>query len=261
MQVLIINKDLDSERWHFQQAQCRRLGLSFERVPAVHFESLLPDRNDKFWLTWERHLMDAEKSAFCSHRNAWQKVLEVGANTLILEDDAVLSNHVSSFLRKFEDDNSFDHITLETRGRLKLVGKRIKSGICRLYLDRCGAAAYILSPEGASKLLDQYMNKAALADAAIALACNLKSYQAYPAMAFQLDQCDCHRISFPVKTVSSISPSAQKIKDLGVPNYNQRLKRLIHQVRIFWRNISRLRTAQRILVPIDRDHFNPTQTI
>ena len=177
MKALIINKDLNSERWRFQQAQCRSLALDFERVAAVLFENLSPDRNDDFWLTWERHLIDAEKSAFCSHRNAWRRVLENGANTLILEDDAVLSKNLSVFLRQFEDDNSFDHITLETRGRLKLIGKTINSGICRLYLDRCGAAAYILSPKGASKLLDQYMNETALADAAIALAHNLKSYR------------------------------------------------------------------------------------
>ena len=255
MRVYVINQAAQSERWLFQVDQLTRLGMLFERVEAVTTEELSPPTDDVYWHGWERMMSNPEKSAFCSHRRVWKKVAESGKPSLILEDDALLSKALPEFLRHLEGEKDFDHISLETRGRKKLLGKVLKSGRRRLLQDRTGAAAYVLSSSGAVKLLQRSSKHAALADATLCAAYELISYQAFPALAFQFDQCRHYAIQSPVRTVSGIRALGVKASGLHPPLFSQRINRIFSQLRMFGRVLCWLGRAEHTYVPIDSERF------
>ena len=127
--------------------------------------------------------------------------------TLIVEDDAVLADDVPELLRNLEHQSGLDHVTLEARGRAKLLGRhRIpvarKIALRRLYLDWAGAAAYVLWPAGAEKLLVRAGAGGATVDWLISTAFDLKSYQTDPACAVQLDMLNHYKLAKGIETVS-----------------------------------------------------------
>jgi len=116
---------------------------------------------------------------------------------LILEDDAVLARSIPDILKNLESITVIDHLTLEARGRRKLLGKShipIGHGVSghRLYLDKHGAAAYVLWPSGAQKLMKRTKRGAAPAEGMAQWAYTLASYQADPACAVQLDMAEAY---------------------------------------------------------------------
>ena len=78
------------------------------------------------------------------------------------------------------------------------------NSILRLYQDRSGAAAYLLWPTGAIKLLAEADNTAGLADAIICRAYNLHSFQIEPACAIQVDRCQAYGLVQPIKARSAV---------------------------------------------------------
>ena len=102
-------------------AQMKRLGLPFQRIEAVTPETLKTPLDAPEWAQWERPMKDAEKALLCSHRLAWQTVRTENTLCLILEDDAYLSQRVPEFLQALQHLDGINYITLETRGRKKLV--------------------------------------------------------------------------------------------------------------------------------------------
>src|SRR5690606_24072262 len=128
-----------------------------------------------------------------------------------------------------------DHVTLEVRGRRKLLGRverPLADGLrlVRLWQDRTGAAAYVLWPSGAAKLLARAEDRAALADAMICRAYDLSSWQVEPAGAIQLDRCARYGVPVPIGTRSTIDGDG---RPAGMPA--QRLRRIASQLRMGWR--------------------------
>ena len=165
------------------------LKLSHQRIDAVIPETLVPPPHDAYWKRWNRRLTLAERAIFASHRLAWETISEGIEPKLVIEDDACLSTEVPCFLDKAFNLSGIDRITLEFRGRKKLVSTSIDSRlpIRRLYQDRTGAAAYILWPRGARKLLARSALYPGLADSLLCEAYELMTFQADPALAVQLD--------------------------------------------------------------------------
>ncbi len=212
MRVLIINLDRSTERLALQQAQMAALGMKFSRFAAIDASTLTDEGSEAYWNRWERPMRRSERACFLSHRAVWQQVAAGTEPVLVLEDDAVLSDKVPALLAQLHHRHDMDHLTLETRGRRKLLRKKADTAlpIRRLYLDRSGAAAYVLWPKGAQKLLHRTRNKAAIADAAICATYHLRSFQADPALAVQLDFCQHYNLPMPVHTQSSISDHRKK---------------------------------------------------
>lgn len=205
MRTLIINLAAETARMAFQRAQMDALGLDWERLEAVTPETLDPPAEDPRWQRWHRPMMPAEIAILSSHVMAWERVIDAGVPCLILEDDAMLAVEVPALLRRLESERGLDHVTLETRSRKKLMGRRHPGlPVRRLYQDRTGAAAYALWPSGARKLRSRAARRPALADAVICAAYEMRSWQADPALAIQLDQCSAYGMEPPIATRSSV---------------------------------------------------------
>lgn len=255
MDVLVINLARSADRLAFQHRQLAALGLGFRRLEAVTAEAAGGLRPERYWQGWERPLRPAERACLLSHVAAWERIAASGRPALVLEDDAVLSRRVPALLSALEAAAGLDHVTLEARGRRKLLGhatRPLTAGLrlVRLWQDRTGAAAYVLWPSGAAKLLARAGRGAALADAMICRAYELSSWQVEPACAIQLDRCACYGVPAPIGTRSTIDGDG---RPAGLPA--QRLRRVVSQLRMGWRRLSRLGRATRREVALDPANF------
>ena len=241
MQVLIINLAAATTRMMFQDAQMAALGLEWERMDAVTPETLPVPADDLRWQRWERPMKAIEIAVFASHCMAWKRIAAAEVPHLIIEDDALLATETSAFLQQIEHEEGLDHITLEVRSRKKLVGRRHRNlPMRRLYQDRTGAAAYVLWPSGAGKLLSRAANRPGLADAVICAAYELNSWQADPGLAIQLDQCAAYGVVQPIPTESSTGRDSPP-RGRGV----YRARRIAAQLRMGLRHLSKLAVSKR----------------
>ena len=240
MRCIVINLATAKQRMAFMSSQLEALSIPFQRIEAVT-PSDLPDPKYKLnWNSWERPLKNTEKACFLSHLAAWEQVATDDHCALILEDDALLSHQTKTVFQHLATTGAFDRVTLEVRKRKKVVAKqKISSGpshsLLRLYQDRSGAAAYILSPSGARKLVERSRKQTALADAMICKSYELKSFQIEPACAVQLDRASLYGIQSDFQTVSQIDIAQLGPKDKGGLHF--RARRVTAQLRMAIRKL------------------------
>ena len=226
--ALVINLDSAKERLSFQQKQLGQLEIDYQRWQANSVDSLTDDEYEKWANDWQRKLRRTEVACFLSHYRAWQYIANSGQSFLVLEDDALLSQDLPNTLLEISanQDIKYDHITFETRGRKKLISKKgtyLNDDIVlhELFLDKTGAAAYLLTPKGARIIIEQVRKHGAgLADALLCHTKLLKSMQSVPALAIQMDmanhygmpklQCESIAIS-NISTPSNIKPLSNSI--------------------------------------------------
>lgn len=211
MRTLVINLDCETARLAFQVAQAARFGLDLERLAAFTPETLDPPSGSPFWTRWQRPLREVEKAVLLSHREAWRRIAAGAEPVLVLEDDAWLMPGAADLLAAAVGLDGVEYLTMETRGRRKLLGQTHPDlpSIRRLWLDRSGAAAYVLWPRGAKRLLRRAEKVAGLADAVLVEAHGLRRWQADPALAIQLDIAKRHGLMPPLEARSSISSIAR----------------------------------------------------
>lgn len=225
MRALVLNLDRETGRMAFQRRQLDRLGIDFDRMTATTPDRLDPPPDAPYWQGWQRPLRPAEMAAMASHLACWQRIAAGTAPMLVLEDDALLMPGTRGFLDRIAGLDGIDHVSLETRGRRKLVARRPHPAapIRRLWQDRSGAAAYVLWPAGAALLAGRARRAPGLADALIAGTSGLASWQADPALAVQIDQCARYGLAPPIPVESAIlarprptgrSP-AQRVRRIG----------------------------------------------
>jgi glycosyl transferase, family 25 len=252
VRALVINLAAATARMAFQRQQLQSMHISYDRLEAVTGQALPYPAEHPCWQLWERPMRVTEMAAYASHRNAWQIVLDGSEPILVLEDDALLMPGAPKFLDQIAGLAGLDHVTIECRGRRKLLAREPhpQAPMRRLWQDRSGAAAYVLWPSGAKKLLARAPG---LADAVICAAYELNSYQADPALAIQADQCETHGIAPPISAVSSIL--AEKRPPLSdLPLWTQaryRFRRVKAQARMGIRQIARFRGSQSVMVRLD----------
>lgn len=258
MDCLVINLHSAHERMTFMSKQLQKLGISFHRLTATT-PSTLGEQEIAFnWDSWERPLKDTEKACFLSHFKAWEYAAKNNGYTLILEDDALLSRHTLRVLKAIEAQNDVEHLTLEVRGRKKIVGKSTQAvgaghRIIRLYQDRSGSAAYVLSASGARKLLERAKTKIALADALICTSYDLKSFQVEPACAVQLDRASHYGITSTLQTASQIDGGKSGSKNLSGVAF--RARRIGAQFQMAFRILSCLGVAERREIELRHQDF------
>lgn len=248
MKAFFINLEREETRRAFQIAQAARLGLDLHRIPAVTRGDVTPPPEAEYWQRWQRPLRPAEMATLLSHRAAWQRVADAGEPCLILEDDAWLMPSSAAFLAEAAPLHGIDHLSLETRNRFKILGKPHPAhpGLRRLFLDRTGAAAYVLWPDGARKLLARSAAIPGLADAVLMETPGLQSWQADPAQAIQIDMAAAYGRAAPIPVASSISDTARP--DRGPLPF--RLRRMRENLRLSLRMLYLLAGAERRKVAI-----------
>ena len=251
----VINLDSRPDRLRVQLRQLGSLGIPWERVAAATPETVSPPPEASYWRRWERPLRDVEKAALASHREIWERIAAGRAPHLVLEDDALLLGGAAALLASLEGLDGIDHVSLETRGRKKRLGPHHSDApIRRLWQDRSGAAAYVLWPRGAERLLARSAAGAGLADATICAAYELCSWQAWPAEAIQFDQCARWGLAAPVPVTSAISSvDRPRLSDLPPAEARAfRLRRVGAQARMAARAMAHPFSA-RVEVPPDLD--------
>lgn len=263
MQIFVINLPGSPERRAFQEKQFRNLRLEATFINAVTPNHLTEDAYLSMAHGWERPLRQTELACFLSHHKAWKAILKSGEPALILEDDALLSHQLPMILQALVAAEPYDLIQLEVRSRKKVVSRHTHPlaghfHLLDLYQDRTGAAAYVLWPSGAQKLLEKAQTTpAALADAFISSTYTLRSAQMEPAVAVQLDQCEHYQIIPPMQTQSQIDAEARPGKDYysPTPSYRFRLRRIASQLRMGLRQLSVLFIARRRDIALEPTDF------
>ena len=230
MQALVINMKESQNRWDFMVEQLKFLGINYSRLEAFDLARLNQKLLDRYQQSWERPLRKAEVGCFLSHMSAWRKVAKENKPYLILEDDVILRNDTGKILSNFNQTYDYGLINLETTQRLKLIGNSkvrldYKYSLRRLFHNKTGAAAYIIWPSLANKLLSKYSNhKAALADAALYTNFfKFKQFQLTPAVAIQMQHADAFNLTPPFEIKSTISVDEIN-KKFGLKFLKRRIK-------------------------------------
>lgn len=262
MKILIINLDSETHRMDFQQAQMKVLGLVYQRLRATRKADLPADQLDYLTNQWERPMRVSEVACLFSHAAAWQIIANGTEPVLVLEDDALLSSRTPEILKALKTLEGLDHVTLEVRGRKKILAKKARAltdeaNLVHLYKDRSGAGAYVLWPNGAQILLDNSAKKPGLSDAVIARSYQLSSWQVEPAPAMQLDQCDKFNLDSPIETTSAIGSSAtHKPRPNGsIATLKFKIRRILSQIRMGLRQLRSSRVANRRYVAVEIRDF------
>lgn len=191
LDVIVINRQSDLDRLAFMTSQLDSLGIRFYRLDAFTPETLPDDLPRGYWKRGPRPMTPRERACLQSHKTAWEWIANSGP-ALVLEDDVILARQVRDILRDLSTTAEIEHLSLEVRAARKTVARKsipIAHGVAahRLFFDKTGSAAYILWPSGAKKLLADANRAPAVTDAILCHARGLRSYQASPALAMQLD--------------------------------------------------------------------------
>lgn len=210
LECYIINIKSAKDRMDFMAKQMNNLALKFHRINAITDKDPIFKNSEKYWNTWERPLKNTEKACLLSHILAWKEIVRNNQPALILEDDAYLSIDTNLVLQHASKLQGIDLLSLEVRFRKKLLSKKRKKllsgySLSRLYQNGSGAAAYILWPAGAEKLILRSSKQVALTDALISNFRKLNTFQIEPACALQLDCLHLHGIYSPIEHHSIIN--------------------------------------------------------
>ena len=264
MKTYILNLPSALERRKFQTQQALRLGLEAQFIDA----QTPADIPDAFFqahaFSWERPIKITEVACFMSHHQVWQQIADSHEPALVLEDDAILAHNTPNLLKHLEMLNGLDHVSLETRQRQKLLGRRSKAmpglnaRLHPLLQDRTGAAAYVLWPSGARILLAKFAQHGmGLADAFISSTYPLKSWQTVPAFAIQADMAVAYGVSCPIAPHSLIA--REKVPSPptrgGLHDLQLKWRRLRGQLRLAARYLGCFWRARRQFVGIDIQQF------
>jgi len=260
--ALLINMPNAVERRAFQERQLMALAIPFRLFPATTVADVPGPEMERLRASWARPLRPAEVACTLSHRRAWAEVVASGRPRLILEDDVILSHSVGILLRALLPRSDLDYVTLETYALPKLLSAHSEPvagtpfRLSRLYRDRGGAAAYLLWPKAAARLLAATERQTPLADAAIDLAAGFRHHQIEPAAAVQ-----AMFLGMAEPAFQGISPS--HISASPVPDYSGPLawlrhkgRRLAISLRLFLRQSAAL-GAERRRVPHPSDLYRP----
>lgn len=255
--ILIISLSGSHPRKSFQEKQATRLNLSIEFLDATTPETLDSKILADFTTAWARPLRPTEVALTHSHLSAWKRCLKAGRPTLILEDDAILCASTPAILADISLRPDLQLVQLETFNHPKILGKvpeAINIGnyrVRRLYRDRGGAAAYLIWPDTAEKLIESIQNSYPPADAAVDLAPGIRRFQIVPAVAIQAMKVSQDSSIFD--EVASIATS--NMRSAPRPRYGSKIKwigfkmrRLGISMRLFKRRILAMKNGVEELV-------------
>lgn len=162
MKVYVINLDRRPDRLeHFTSKnkefydQCHRISaidgskLNYQYLRGNNFDT------NKNWRDpiLDRTLTSGEIGCFLSHYHIWKMIKETGEPAMILEDDILLKTHVSNIFPLLGDSDLL-YLTfneMNQSGQRRVTDTIVKP--CYPYWT----TGYILSPNGADKLVNEYI--------------------------------------------------------------------------------------------------------
>ena len=159
--IYYINLASRPDRREHIESELAKVGLRATRINAVTPADLSPDDLDRYCnKSRPRYLMPAALSCTKSHIKAWHCLIdETRADwALILEDDAVLSTKLPSFLDEFlASPPPVDIVQLHWNKHVRIL-PAIRTMVCGVQLHPfrstlAGTNAYLISREAAARLL------------------------------------------------------------------------------------------------------------
>lgn len=162
MKVYIINLDRRPDRIDHFTSKNKEFYDQYDRISAIDGSKLnyqyLRDNNFDTNKNWRDPLLDrtltsGEIGCFLSHYHTWRMIKESGEPAMILEDDVVLKTHVSNIFPLLGDSDLL-YLTfneMNQPGQHRISDTIVKP--CYPYWT----AGYILSPNGADKLINNYI--------------------------------------------------------------------------------------------------------
>lgn len=192
MKCMVINLDRSPDRLAHVTAEFAKIGVSFERIPAV--DAL---HRPEFTAT-SPNLTPTETACLMSHKVCW-KIIADGDDAFgaIFEDDILLSEVAGPIL---SDDGwvpaDADIVKLETYLKKTVIAmKRTSVGgpfsVARLYGFHIGSAGYILSKRAARDLITRSLDAPAdhfIFDPSLPTSSSKAIYQLLPALCVQHDR-------------------------------------------------------------------------
>tara|TARA_Y100000591_G_C21830851_1_gene699495 strand:- start:1357 stop:2253 length:897 start_codon:yes stop_codon:yes gene_type:complete len=197
IKIFYINLKGRKDRLKFIKNQLRKNNLKGHRVEGIE-----PSRLDKKIINKNKKYLTPSGIALCLvHKNIWLNIVKKNINyALILEDDALISKRLKIFMneaKKILDNKKIDIININTHelptkvGKLKFHFKKINTGLYDLISTEYGTAGYIISKEGAKKLINdkdflKLQIDLYLFSKKSKISRKLKIYQALPALTIPL---------------------------------------------------------------------------
>lgn len=157
-QTFVINLDRHAGRMRFMEAQLTALGVPFTRFRAVNGYD--PAEIANAAVAFFADLSQGEIGAWESHRGVWREVLKRNAPGIVLEDDVVLASDFGALAFPDALLAEADIIKLDYFRRPSCYGAHpVPVGgkdrhAHRLIGSERLASAYLVTPEGARRLLD-----------------------------------------------------------------------------------------------------------
>jgi glycosyl transferase family 25 len=198
MKAYCINLDRRSDRLEYMAHQFNIQGMTAERIAAI--DGTLPEVAAATALVQPilkgQNISVGAYGCFQSHREAWRKIAVSGeAHGIVMEDDLVLADGFSSYLKDCWVPSDADVVRLETflmRTHLDMsvnlpAGSR---NLWRLRSMHLGAGCYVISAAAAQRLYDctaviRYPVDVALFCETSEFFAELVTYQMVPAPAVQ----------------------------------------------------------------------------
>ena len=166
--VLFINLDQSSDRLIFMRQQAERLGLEFERIPAVHALNVPEDLAGYFAHIHTGRLPiidDGAVGSYASHLKAMRRFEQTDAPAaLILEDDASLPDNIVQVLDELitalPAGWGFVHLSHAPTHAFKPIAVLSCGGrVVRYSRMPLNAAGYLINKAGAAKLLNRSIQR------------------------------------------------------------------------------------------------------
>ena len=183
--ILVLSLDDAHERRAPLVEKLKKLNLDFTIWSAVDGRGGLSDANeqrvDRALATKQmgRSLSDTELACALSHHDIYREILAQGwPHTLVLEDDAILTEDFAAFIRDFAQED-YDLMLLDHwRARVRWLGRRridASHRAIRVAGSPLLTTGYVISQQGARILAKASTPVAATAD----WPCNLSTLRAY----------------------------------------------------------------------------------
>lgn len=160
MKVFLINLNKNPERLAAADSQLRRVGVDYERFPAVYGKALTVEerrrsvRRFRGWCAMGRRLMDGEVGCALSHIGIYRRMVEENVPcAMILEDDCKLAEAFPEALRVVDGwmDSTKPQVVLLTHHQ-----GNVPNGEDGVIHEICGemfTEGYAITLEGARALL------------------------------------------------------------------------------------------------------------
>lgn len=161
MKIYCINLNRSVKRREFQINQAKRLNLDITFVDAIDYRNLPEKELLEAANCWTRPINGKDVGCFQSHKICWEIIAQRNEPAMIIEDDIIFSSDIRKTLHiiaesRFPKNRVYDLEYIPARHTLAENPTWCVQDITatKVYINKAGAACYILTPYVAKRLLN-----------------------------------------------------------------------------------------------------------